>query len=122
MVFKNTIFRDDALKDCRILVTGASSGIGANAVKLFSDLGAHVILVGRNVQKLESLSAQLSSNSSLVNVVDLSVPEISITALYAWAPVKSGRETIILIFIKKNYLIFFLQLMLMGLYLILHIR
>lgn len=76
MDFGNTIFCNDALIDRRILVTGASSGIGANAAKFFSELGAQVILVGRNAHNLSTLSEQLSGNSSLIKVVDLSVPDL----------------------------------------------
>ena len=75
MHISNRIFSDKALKDRRILVTGASSGIGANAVKFFSSLGAHVILVGRSPHKLDSVALQLSDQSYLLKVVDLSVPD-----------------------------------------------
>lgn len=70
------IFSDDALKDRNILVTGASSGIGANSAKFFADLGANVILVGRSAHNLSSLSEQLSGKSSLVMEVDLSIPDL----------------------------------------------
>ncbi len=76
MNISNSIFSNEALKGRRILVTGASSGIGAHAVKFFSCLGAHVILVGRSTRKLDFISSQLSDKSSLVKVVDLSVPDI----------------------------------------------
>lgn len=72
----NTVFDHNSLKDRRILVTGASSGIGANSVKLFSSLGADVILVGRNEEKLNSVSDDLSRGKSLIQVVDLSVPDL----------------------------------------------
>lgn len=76
MDFGSTTFSSDALIDRRILVTGASSGIGANAAKFFSELGAQVILVGRSAHKLSALSEQLSRNSSLIKVVDLSAPDL----------------------------------------------
>lgn len=76
MHISNSVFSDKALKDCRILVTGASSGIGANAAMFFSSLGAQVILVGRNAHKLDSIASQLSGRSSLVKVVDLSSPDL----------------------------------------------
>ena len=46
MDISNSIFSDEALKGRRILVTGASSGIGAHAAKLFSCLGAHPGVTG----------------------------------------------------------------------------
>lgn len=76
MDISNSTFSDEALKGRRILITGATSGIGANAAKFFSCLGAHVILVGRSAQKLGSISLQLSGKSSLIKVVDLSAPDI----------------------------------------------
>lgn len=71
----NSVFSKTALKDRRILVTGASSGIGASAAKLFSSLGADIILVGRNKKNLESVSGELL-HSSLLKVLDLSIPDL----------------------------------------------
>ena len=75
MDFSNSFFSEKALLGRRILVTGASSGIGAHSTKFFSSLGAHVILVGRSIQKLNSISSQLPANTSLVKAVDLSLPD-----------------------------------------------
>jgi NAD(P)-dependent dehydrogenase (short-subunit alcohol dehydrogenase family) len=44
-----------ALQDRVILVTGASGGIGAELARTCATLGARVVLVGRNVTKLESV-------------------------------------------------------------------
>ncbi len=44
-----------ALEDRVILVTGASSGIGAELARSCAALGARVVLSGRNVKKLESV-------------------------------------------------------------------
>jgi NAD(P)-dependent dehydrogenase (short-subunit alcohol dehydrogenase family) len=44
-----------ALEDRIILVTGASSGIGAELARSCAALGARVVLSGRNVKKLESV-------------------------------------------------------------------
>jgi len=44
-----------ALRDRVILVTGASGGIGAELARNCAALGARVVLVGRNVKKLESV-------------------------------------------------------------------
>ena len=40
------------------IVTGASSGIGAQTVKLFSSLGAKVIAAARREERLHDLSNQ----------------------------------------------------------------
>ena len=45
----------DLLKDKLILVTGAGDGIGRVAAKTYADYGATVVLVGRTVEKLESI-------------------------------------------------------------------
>lgn len=47
------------LANRRILVVGASSGIGAATVMLASELGAHVILASRTLDKLEEVRASL---------------------------------------------------------------
>jgi NAD(P)-dependent dehydrogenase (short-subunit alcohol dehydrogenase family) len=42
-----------------VLITGASSGIGADAALLFSQNGYEVILCGRNVERLEAVARRL---------------------------------------------------------------
>ncbi|MCA9897224.1 MAG: SDR family oxidoreductase [Anaerolineales bacterium] len=63
-----SIFRDDLFAGQTIIVTGGGSGIGrATAIELAS-LGAHVVLVGRTVEKLTAVSqeiAQLGGESSM---------------------------------------------------------
>ncbi len=54
-----------------ILVTGASSGIGAAAARAFSAAGAKVAVASRRKEKLEQLAAGM--NDSLVIGVDLSL-------------------------------------------------
>ncbi|XP_045459346.1 3-oxoacyl-[acyl-carrier-protein] reductase FabG-like [Melitaea cinxia] len=44
-----------------VIITGASSGIGAVAAKMFSDEGARVVMVGRNEKKLSSVAARCAS-------------------------------------------------------------
>ncbi|XP_046978904.1 3-oxoacyl-[acyl-carrier-protein] reductase FabG-like [Vanessa cardui] len=51
MSFKNKV----------VIVTGASSGIGASASIMFSKEGAHVVMVGRNETKLSDVAAKCSS-------------------------------------------------------------
>lgn len=50
-----------------VLITGASSGIGAATARRFAAAGAEVILAGRSVEKLERLAAELANGSSAVS-------------------------------------------------------
>ncbi|MBU3661114.1 MAG: SDR family oxidoreductase [Flavobacteriales bacterium] len=58
------------LKGKTILVTGASSGIGACVAKLCDDLGANVILTARSKAKLTEVKSKLSERSQVI-VADL---------------------------------------------------
>jgi uncharacterized protein len=48
------------------LITGASSGIGAEAARSLSALGYHVILVARGAEKLQSVAESIGSRASAV--------------------------------------------------------
>jgi NAD(P)-dependent dehydrogenase (short-subunit alcohol dehydrogenase family) len=60
------------LKDRTILVTGASSGIGRETAILLSQLGARLILVGRNLEQLSNTLASLEGTAHKVYAFDLS--------------------------------------------------
>jgi short-subunit dehydrogenase involved in D-alanine esterification of teichoic acids len=45
-----------------ILITGAGSGIGLDAVEQFTKLGAFVIACGRSVDKLERVKARFAKS------------------------------------------------------------
>jgi len=47
------------LEGKRILITGASSGIGAACARTASRLGAHVIMVARNIERLRNVQKEL---------------------------------------------------------------
>src|SRR5215470_7788884 len=57
-----TVFAAEALKDRVVMVSGASGGIGRAIAFLFARLGAHVALVGRNQEKLDTLFGHLAAN------------------------------------------------------------
>lgn len=65
-----------SLKDKRLLVTGASSGIGRSIAIECSRLGASVIIVGRNNDRLQETYNQLSPRTGHMFVeADLTVKE-----------------------------------------------
>ena len=49
-----------------VLVTGASSGIGADMARILSEKGYDLILVARNKRKMESLSKELKTNVEII--------------------------------------------------------
>lgn len=58
-----------------ILVTGASSGIGAATAVLCARLGARLIISGRNEERLNATLSALSGSGHLAVVGDLTEPE-----------------------------------------------
>jgi NADP-dependent 3-hydroxy acid dehydrogenase YdfG len=57
------------LKDKTVLVTGASSGIGAACAEIFAQAGASLILAARRKERLEQLSKSLQERFGTVSVV-----------------------------------------------------
>ena len=74
----------DEVKDSRnftgkvVLVTGSSSGIGEQTVKLFSALGASVVVTGRNASQVETVVQEVQQLSPQ----KLKVNEIIIICLF----------------------------------------
>ena len=58
----------------KALVTGASSGIGRDIAKELSKRGYDLILVARDLEKLNELKSELKTNSEAVEM-DVSIPE-----------------------------------------------
>ncbi|MBF2064534.1 MAG: SDR family oxidoreductase [Calothrix sp. C42_A2020_038] len=56
-----------------VLITGASSGIGAACARVFANNGAKLILAARRFEKLQQLVKSLSINPSQAHLVELDV-------------------------------------------------
>lgn len=79
------IFSPDAFSGRRILVTGASSGLGrATAVEL-AQHGARLALVGRSEERLVETQAKLAGEGHSIHALDISDAEVSADAVQAIA-------------------------------------
>ncbi|MFH0725708.1 MAG: SDR family oxidoreductase [Pseudomonadota bacterium] len=76
-----------ALNERRILVTGASSGIGRSTSMLLSQLGANLVLVGRNKTKLEESFHSLAGTGHHQEIMELDKTR----SIPGWLKAVSGR-------------------------------
>ena len=60
-----------SLKNKNILITGASSGIGRQCAIIFSQLGANIILIARNEERLKGIFNKLEKGNHLVFSQDI---------------------------------------------------
>ncbi|CAB0005524.1 unnamed protein product [Nesidiocoris tenuis] len=58
-----------------VLVTGASSGIGAETARQFASLGASLAITGRNAENLQNVAKDCGQKNVLIVVGDVSVEE-----------------------------------------------
>ena len=78
------------------LVTGASSGLGAQFARTLSKAGAAVVLAGRRVERLKTLRAELESQDCGAHVVGMDVTDPdSIRAAVAHAETEMGTIDIL---------------------------
>ena len=68
-----SIFRAGLFEGQTIIVTGGGSGIGRCTAHELSSLGAHVALVGRKVEKLQAVQAEIREDggSASLHVADI---------------------------------------------------
>ncbi|MFZ6689426.1 SDR family NAD(P)-dependent oxidoreductase [Undibacterium sp. SXout11W] len=65
------LFHNECLQGRRILVTGASSGIGRTTAELLSQCGARIVAVGRDQVRLKQTLASLRGDGHRVEALDL---------------------------------------------------
>ncbi|HYR25553.1 MAG TPA: SDR family oxidoreductase [Aquabacterium sp.] len=79
------------------LITGASSGLGAQFARTLSRAGAAVVLAGRRVERLKDLRSELGALGGDVHVVELDVTDVdSIRAAVAHAETEVGGIDILI--------------------------
>jgi len=63
-----SVFREQVFAGQRIVVTGGGSGIGRCTAHELAHLGAHVIITGRSVDKLEATMAEIVEDGGQVSI------------------------------------------------------
>lgn len=69
-------FAPDALQGRRILVTGASSGIGREAAIRLAECGAALVIMGRNEGRLQDTARSLEGGDHAIRMSDLTDAEV----------------------------------------------
>ncbi|MEK6788280.1 MAG: SDR family oxidoreductase [Pseudomonadota bacterium] len=70
-----SVFRSDLFAGQTHIVTGGGSGIGRCTAHELASLGAHVVLVGRSVERLEKTVAEIVEDGGSASYVSLDIRE-----------------------------------------------
>ncbi len=71
------------VQDKRVLVTGASGGLGEHFARLLASEGAHVTLAARRLERVEEIAAELQLDGCAVEAAELNVCDPgSVTAFF----------------------------------------
>lgn len=62
-----SVFTPKLFKDCTIVITGGGSGIGRCTAHELAALGAHVVLIGRNLDKLKTVQAEIEADGGVAH-------------------------------------------------------
>ena len=68
-----SIFRPDLFAGQTIIVTGGGSGIGRATAHELAALGAHVVISGRKMEKLEKVKAEIEAEGGEVTAVSCNI-------------------------------------------------
>ena len=84
------------LKDKVVLITGASSGFGEDAARLFARQGCIVVLAARRVERLEAIAEEINTEGGLAKPVRLDVvQQVQIEEVIAAVIKEYGRIDIL---------------------------
>lgn len=70
-----SVFRADLFSAKTIIVTGGGSGLGRCTAHELAHLGAHVVIVGRNPEKLETVSQEIRADGGTVTPMTCDIRE-----------------------------------------------
>jgi citronellol/citronellal dehydrogenase len=86
-----SIFRDDAFKQQVIIITGGGSGIGRCTAHELASLGATVILVGRTLEKLNTIAEEIKLDGGTADTFAFDIrDEVAVTENIAAIVAKHG--------------------------------
>src|SRR5579875_525182 len=71
----NSVFAPGLFKDRTIIVTGGGSGIGRCTAHELAYLGANVVIVGRNAEKLENVAKEITEDGGTVAAMTCDIRE-----------------------------------------------
>src|SRR5512138_1166584 len=66
-----------SLKNKVVLITGASSGFGEDAARLFAREGCKVVLAARRLERLQALAEEIQSSGGEAVAIPVDVNEIA---------------------------------------------
>ncbi|MEG1040085.1 MAG: SDR family NAD(P)-dependent oxidoreductase [Pseudomonas sp.] len=86
-----------SLNDHVVLITGASSGIGAHLARVAAAAGAHVVLAARRVERLQQLAEELQRSGTQALAVAMDVTDrASVEAAFDAAEAAFGTVDVVL--------------------------
>lgn len=91
LLTRNTTRRH--LQDERVLIVGASSGVGHSVARQYAQRGARVCVVARRAEKLKALEAECGARC-MVEVADMTVVEDMVRVRQAIDAAWGGLDTI----------------------------
>ena len=80
-------------RDQKILISGASSGIGNSVVYLLNSLGVNTVLIGRDKSKLEKTLSQLQQPENASIIICDFLDEINLKGEFLKSVADSGTFT-----------------------------